>query len=181
MTNKKLPKINIGTNIKDILLRIYDYLGRSGVTKLILIIFLLIFMYFAYHSSSPKEVSMDKLEDNMFSQTSIKDMKKCTNRQLMQFMEMDYSNYDSYIYYKSKEALGVSELLIVKAYDKNQIPSINDAIDNRISRQIKTFEGYGPAQVNMLNNAIIFKRGKYIFYCVDKSPEQYLEVLKDAI
>ncbi|WP_342718846.1 MBOAT family O-acyltransferase [Hornefia porci] len=80
----------------------------------------------------------------------------------MQFMGLDYSDYDSYIYYKSREALGVQEVLVVRVYRRDDLTAVEDAIDRRVADQTRTFEGYGPSQVAMLKNAIIYKRGNYI-------------------
>ncbi|WP_342718848.1 DUF4358 domain-containing protein [Hornefia porci] len=99
--------------------------------------------------------------------TGLSSMQKCSNRQLMQFMGLDYSDYDSYIYYKSREALGAGGSGCPR-YRRDDLTAVEDAIDRRVADQTRTFEGYGPSQVAMLKNAIIYKRGNYIFYCVDK-------------
>ena len=108
-------------------------------------------------------------------------MKACGDRDLLQFMGLDYRNYDSYIYYKSGEALGVDELLIVKAKDPQDLTAVQDAVDKRVDSQIRKFDSYGPEQVKELDNSIIRKKGRYLFYCTAKSPEKYEEVFKNAI
>ena len=96
-------------------------------------------------------------------------------------MGIDYSAYDEVIYYKSKVALDVSELMIVKANDKNDLNGVQDAVEKRISSQINTYRDYGPEQVRQLKNAVITKRGKYLFYCVAKDPEKYEGVFYRAV
>jgi hypothetical protein len=85
------------------------------------------------------------------------------------------------MYYKGKEALSVDEVLIVKAKNKDDLAQVKDLVEDRISSQTATFEGYGPTQVAELKNAIVETKGVYLFYCVAKNPDKYEEVFKDAI
>jgi len=156
-------------------------LDASDITKIILSIVLILFLAAVYHRSGAPDVPMDSVESALRKGTDLSSMQKCSNRQLMQFMGLDYSDYDSYIYYKSREALGVQEVLIVRVYRRDDLTAVEDAIDRRVADQTRTFEGYGPSQVAMLKNAIIYKRGNYIFYCVDKNPDRYEEVFRHAL
>lgn len=124
---------------------------------------------------------MSKIEDQLKSKTDITSMQRCNNRQLMQFMGLDYTNYNGYIYYKSKEALGVDEILIVKVKQRSDLTSVQESVESRIDSQISTFESYGPTQVSLLKNAIVYKKGKYLFYCVAKNPDKYEGVFRHAI
>ena len=94
---------------------------------------------------------------------------------------MDANNYDSFLYYKSKEALSVDEVLIIKVRNKSDIKAVQDAIEKRINSQIEAFDNYGPEQVRELKNAIITSRGRYVFYGVAKDPDKYEEVLLSVI
>lgn len=167
--------------IRNKIIRILKALGASGITKIVLIIILLVFMTLVYASSNAKNISLETFEETLKSKSNMAGMKKCTNRQLMQFMNLDYNSYDSFLYYRSKDAMSADELLIIKAYKKNDIPLVEDAVDARIASRIKTFEGYAPNQVNLLNNAVIYKKGRYLFYAVGKNADSYQEVFEDAV
>lgn len=151
------------------------------VGKIIFVAVLIIFLALVYSMQDADDVSLSQIDNALQEQTDISDMQKCTDRQLMQFIGLDASSYDSYIYYKSKAALGADELLIVKAKNKSDLDGVQDAVETRIDNQIKTFEGYGPEQVAMLKNAVIEKRGNYLFYCTADNPQEYEEVFKNAI
>ncbi len=152
------------------------------VIKVVLVAVLLLFLFFVYRGNSAKDVPVKDIETALVKQTNIeKIMEPCGDRDLLQFMGLDYRDYDSYVYYKTSEALGVDELLIVKVKNKSDLTGVEDAVDKRVSSQITKFDSYGPSQVRELNNAIIEKKGKYLFYCAAKSPEKYEEVFRDAI
>jgi hypothetical protein len=156
-------------------------IDHSRVTKIVLLAVLIIFLAIVYTNANAKNVSMSKIEDQLKSKTDITSMQRCNNRQLMQFMGLDYTNYNGYIYYKSKEALGVDEILIVKVKQRSDLTSVQESVESRIDSQISTFESYGPTQVSLLKNAIVYKKGKYLFYCVAKNPDKYEGVFRHAI
>ncbi|MGF6375685.1 hypothetical protein M2140_000734 [Clostridiales Family XIII bacterium PM5-7] len=151
------------------------------IKKSIFVVILIGFLSLVYANGNAKDVPMKDIEALLKKNTTIEKMKKCSNRDLMQFMNLDGEQFDSHIYYKGKEALSVEELLIVKVSDKETLSSIKDQVEQRIESQITTFESYGPEQVAMLDNAIITTKGNYLFYCVSKSPDQFKEVFIDAI
>lgn len=149
--------------------------------KLIFIAILVVFLAFVYYMNDAKDVPMDKIEEQLKKETNLADLKKCNTRELLEFIGLDYSNYKEVLYYKSKVALDVTELCIIKAKSRKQLNSVQDAVESRIESQINTYRDYGPKQVNQLKNAVITKRGKYLFYCVADDAEKYEEVFRHAV
>lgn len=156
-------------------------INSSLITKIVLILVLIVFLAAVYSRANAKNVPMSTIESDLRSKTDMGSMENCNNRQLMQFIGLDYSNYDSFIYYKSKEALGVEEVLVIKVKHRSDLSAVQDAVDKRISEQVSTFESYGPSQVAMLKNALVTKKGRYLFYCVGSDPEKYEGVFKHAV
>lgn len=155
--------------------------NNANITKIIMIVVLVIFLALVYSRANAKNVSMSTIDKDLKAKTNIEKFQKCSNRQLMEFIGLDHSKYDGYLYYKSKEALGVDEVFIIKAHHNSDLDAVEDAVDQRIDSQTSTFESYGPTQVALLKNALVLKKGRYLFYCVSKTPEKYEEVFKDAI
>lgn len=149
--------------------------------KAFFVIVLAVFLVFVYTGQNADDVPMEEIEKQLTEQTELAQMQKCGNRTLMQFYGLDYEQLESYIYYKSSKALSVEELLIVKTKDEAALSGVKEAAETRIQSQIKTYEGYGPEQVAMLNNAIVFTRGCYLFCCIAEDPEAYKEVFSDVI
>lgn len=155
--------------------------GAAAVIKVVFIVVLIVFLGGVYSMNDAKNVPMDDINEALIEKTDLGDLKKCNTRELLEFIRLDYSNFSEVLYYKSRVALDVTELVIIKAKDKNDLNSVEDAIEKRISSQINTYQDYGPKQVNQLKNAVITKRGRYLFYCVAEDPEKYEEVFKNAI
>ena len=157
------------------------YKNSPAAIKVMLVLVLAVFLILVYHRSSAKDVSMDSIRQAMLKNTDIEKMKKCGNRDLMQFLSLDYSNYDSYLYYKSRESLGVEEVLVVKVKNKDDLDGVKDAVDHRIEAQKKAFDGYGTNQTQLLNSAVVETKGNYLFYCVAENPSTYEEVFRHAV
>ena len=151
------------------------------IKKILSVIVLVLFLAGVYANGNAKDISMPEIEQQLQNHTAFNKMTKCDNRNLMQFFGLDYQQYDSYLYYKSSEALSVEEILIVKAKEKSDLSGVQDAVDTRIDSQISTFEGYGPTQVAQLKNAVVVTKGNYLFYCTGDDAEDLEEVFEDAV
>lgn len=151
------------------------------LVRLALILVLFLFLRGIYASASARDVDMADIRSAMLQNTDIGKMKECNNRKLMQFMGINYENYDSYLYYKSKESLGVDEVLVVKVRSAADLDGLKDAAENRVQSQEKAFDGYGTNQMKLLANTVIETKGNYLFYCVAENPGKYEEVFRHAV
>lgn len=149
--------------------------------KIIFVVILAAFLTAVYSEGNAKDVPLTDIEDALKSNTDMTAMEKCGDRMLMQFLGLDYQQFDSYIYYKGTEALSVDELLIIKGKPQQDLGSAKDAAEKRIESQIKTFEGYGPKQVAQLEDARVKIKGDYLFYSVGSLTDEWEEVFKNVI
>ena len=157
------------------------YKHSSTIIKVVLTAVLIGFLVIVYGQANAKDVPMKTIDHAFRTQTQITRMHRCTSRELMEFMGIDASQYEGFMYYKSKNALGVAEVLVLKAHKGQVLNGAEDAAESRIDSQTHTFESYGPAQVAMLKNAIVLKKGPYLFYCTAKNPDTYEEVFNHVI
>lgn len=173
--------MEIFNKLINLLKKIIESEKSTRYIEVLFVMLLISFMAFVYAGASAKDVPLDDIEEELIKKTDIQEMEKCTARQLKQFMGIEQSMVDEYIYYKSKEALGVEELLIVKVKNRGKLTSVQTAVENRVSSQIDLFDSYGPKQVKLLKDSIVMKKGSYIFYCTNAYKDKYEEVFKDAI
>lgn len=159
------------------------HINNSTLLKVALLLVLILFLVIVYAHGNAKDVPMKKINQALRSKTAITKMHRCNKRELMQFMSIDASQYEDFLYYKSKNALGVAEVLVLKTTPQNKalLNSAEDAAEDRVNSQIHTFENYGPHQVSMLKNATIIKKGQYLFYCTAENPDRYEEVFRHVI
>ena len=155
--------------------------ARSLIVKIILTAVLAVLLTAVYKSSSTTDIPVSVIDAELKGLPAVSEMKQCSSREVLQFLEIDTTSLDSFVYYKSTQALGVDEIFIVKAVEKEDLESVRDAIENRIASQIKTFESYGPEQTARLKNALITIRGKYLLYCTAENPDEIEEVFLNAL
>lgn len=156
--------------------------NKSLLIKAAFVAILVAFLVFIISGASAKDVDLAVVNKNLKSSTDItKLMEKASARDLKQFIGIDAHDYNQVIYYRNITALAVDELLIVKAEESSQLSSVEGAVNERISSQIKTYESYGPEQVKLLKNAIQLKKGNYYFYCTADKADEYEEVLLNAV
>lgn len=149
--------------------------------KIIWIIILAVFLTVSYKIQSAKNVPIEEIESEISSKIDLSLMKKCTDRDLVHFLEIEPASTKGYFYYKGIEALSVDELLVIKTKGHSALPGFRDLVDKRIEDQISTFEGYGPKQVASLKDALIIQKGPYILYYVGNDAQKIAEVFKNAI
>ena len=155
---------------------------KHVIIKAGFILALIIFLLAVYSSGSSKDIDLSAVEEKCVNEFGLaKEMKKATDRDLMQFIGLDADNYEQVIYYRNTEELAVEELLIVKASSKDALAGVAEACDRRTENQIEVYSSYGPAQVKQLENSIKLEKGRYYFYCTSDSAAEYEEVLRDAI
>lgn len=151
------------------------------IVRSLLVLALVFFLWAIYSSSRASDVSMESIREAMIQNTDIQEMEECGDRKLLQFLNLNYQEYDSYLYWKSKESLGVDEVLVVKVREASDLDGVKDAAEARVKSQERIFESYGPDQMKLLGNAVIETRGKYLFYCVSEQATKYEEVFRDAV
>ena len=151
------------------------------IKKILYTLILILFLASVYIHGNAKDIPLQDVNEMLMKEKTIVSMEASSDRELLEFMNIDPSSVSEYIYYQGTEALSVEELLIIKVKDKAQLASLKDSVDQRIEDQLKTFESYGPVQVAMLENAVISTKGNYIFYSVSKHAEKYKEVFFNAI
>ena len=75
----------------------------------------------------------------------------------------------------------VEEILVVKLKDFSQSESVETAIEERLRRQLESFEGYGPEQCRLLNDHVLDIRGNYILYAVDEKAETVDQAFRENL
>ena len=71
--------------------------------------------------------------------------------------------------------------LIAKVKDESMIDSVEESIEDRVNRQLESFNGYGVEQTALLENYELKINGKYIFYTVGENAEQVKEAYTKII
>lgn len=77
--------------------------------------------------------------------------------------------------------MGAEEILVIKLRDMSQQEAVLAAMERRIASQIAVFEGYGPAQVALLESAVTDVQGNYLLLAVHPTSGDILRAFRDSL
>ncbi len=73
------------------------------------------------------------------------------------------------------------ELTVIEAKSKEQLPALEQQLNDYVAGRIVSFSGYLPAETAKLKNAKIFKKGKLIFLVIADDPSPAQENVKKIV
>lgn len=137
---------------------------------------------FSYDKDSTK--TMEEVQNKTIENINLDGLSQQDNLSMKRFLDLDPSQYESVIYYKSDDAMSASEFVLVKFKDHSQQEPFKETIEKRVKNQKGIFEGYAPQQAELLKNTIIDTHGNYGLYAVKKDAntmnDQFKKVLSEG-
>ena len=146
--------------------------------KYLMVIALIAYVVLLVSGEGDNTVSVDTIQKNIEKSVSLKGMKKGSSQDLKKYYANDYAGTMLYI---PDDVTSVNELLVVKVKDKSQVEDVEKAVEERLSTQKKSFEGYGVKQTRLLHSAIDETRGYYILLAVSKDADRIEAAFKNSI
>ncbi len=71
------------------------------------------------------------------------------------------------------------EIAVFEAVDETAAENIEAACEDRLEKQINSYNDYKPAEISRLDNAIIEVSGNYIVYCVADDTDAVNEIIDE--
>lgn len=102
-------------------------------------------------------------------------------RILKKYYGLDANDYDGVVLYFPVSNMDAEELLIIKMQDESQADDIRAAIEARRETQNTLFEGYAPAQYELIQSSIIDVQGNYILYVVHTDADRIDEAFREGL
>lgn len=140
-------------------------------SSLVLVLFLAL-LTGCYANGEGKNIATADIADNISNEFSLDSMAaNSSSKALKRFYGLNLADYSSVTLYTPLSSMDVEELMIIKVENENQIDAVEAAVENRVSKQLESFSGYGVEQVAMLDDYVFKIKGEYIFYCVGENAE----------
>ena len=124
-----------------------------------LVLFLAVYLTVLYTSDSAKNVPMEQITQTLEQNSDISSLNKETRSDLKHYYQTDDHTIDGYFFYKAASPMAVEEICIMKASDNAQANILLESANSHLSSQKQVFEGYGTDQMDLLNNAVVGKKG----------------------
>ena len=110
------------------------------------VLFLIAYLAVLYTSDSAKNVPMEQIAQTMEQDSDITSLNKEARSDLKHYYQTDDRNIDGYFFYNT------------------QANTLLENANAHLSSQKQVFEGYGTDQMALLNNAVVGKKGNYVYY-----------------
>ncbi|MGB5822884.1 MAG: DUF4358 domain-containing protein [Proteocatella sp.] len=136
-----------------------------------------------YASSQGKlEITSNDIAENIKNEFPLDYMSPNGNsKALKRFYSLNFAAYTDVILYTPLSSMDVKEMMIIKVEDESQIDAIETAVENRVSKQIESFSGYGAEQCALLEDYVFKIKGDYVFYSVGENAESMKEIFTDSL
>lgn len=102
------------------------------------------------------------------------------NQMIRRLYGLNVDEYEAIMLYYPNTNMGAEEILLVEMSDDSQQETVQAAIENRVSSQLSSFEGYGAEQTAMLENSVQIIRGNYALLAVSENAEEIRTSFEDA-
>ena len=155
--------------------------AKDLIIKIIMILFLAVFLAWIYTSDSAKDVPIEEIASRMEEIESVTEMQKRDKGDLQRNYSISDTDTDGYIYYKNLSPMSVNELLIIKAPSKAQADSFLEAAESHKESQENVFGSYGTDQMALLGEASVESRGNYVWYMCGPDAARWLETFTEII
>ena len=125
----------------------------------------MIFMLALPFITAEKNVDFVTLQENMKNFVKQDIIQEQTEEIVKKNYKIKEDLYESFMSYGPISYMNVEEITIFKQSDKQKRQQLLEKVESHIDSQIKSFEGYGIEQTEMLKKAMVIQKQEYII-CV---------------
>ena len=149
---------------------------KAGMT-----LFLILYLSSLYLADSAKNVPMDEITQEIEADTTVTTLKKRGRTDLKRYYQLDEQDINGYLFYKDVSPMSVDELFVVRAYNNAQAEACLESAQAHLESQKKVFEGYGTDQMALLGNAVVEKKGNYVYYFCGADADEWKQAFLSLI
>ena len=143
-------------------------------------VMILFLVMLARNTSATSTADLNTIQASVTSAADKDKMKTGDNRMLRRLYGIDPELLEGMVLYYPSSNMGAEELLFVRVKEQSDVQAIKALIEERNASQIKSFEGYGAEQTQMLKEAVINEYGRDIIYAVGNQNKAAAEAYEKA-
>ena len=148
--------------------------------KVALVIGLLVFIVMDLRDDPTSTAKIEDVAQAVLKASGL-DVEEASNRSIKRFYGLDPQDYDGIVLYAPQDNMDVNEILIVKLSDVSQTSAVEEAIEERLSTQEQSFEGYGATQTKLLKDHVLKVRGNYVLYAVGENAQNIQKAFLNSL
>lgn len=150
--------------------------SKAGILKLgaafLILVYIVLLLIYTSGSTKPFEEVAGAVEPLLDQESLVRQDAQALKR----YYGLNSADYEGVLFYSAEFSISAQEVLLIEVKTDQQVQEVRDAIEERLESRKNTFEGYAPEQAQLIRQAQIQVRGRFLFLAV--SPEA--ETLTDA-
>lgn len=139
------------------------------------------FLYTQTIQNRQSSASFDSVCSSVLQTLDLTDMQEADAQMVRRLYGFAPSEMEGCLLYYPATNMGARELLIVKLTDLSQQKTVSDAIQARKQTQMKSFEGYGIEQYDLLSNSAVEVQGNFILFVVHEDASAAAQAFLKAL
>ncbi len=149
--------------------------------KIVLVAALLVFIILDMANDPISNAKIETVAENVVKAADFQGMEQAEARMVKRFYGLNPKDYEGAVLYAPVDNMDAHELFLVKLEDVSQMQSVQDAIEERLDTQLKSFAGYGAEQTALLEKHVFQKKGNYVLYVVGEHAEDARKAFLESL
>lgn len=159
----------------------WETIDKFAAAKSVLLILLFVYIGILFSMKSGSRKPFAEIADPVAQQAAHEKLIKAEDLDLKKYYGLNAKDYRGADLYLSESAMGVEEILLIKAENDEQMEAAQQAAEKRLSVQKNNFKGYGVEQTKLLEHAVLEVKGNYLFLAVSGRASELREIFLDAL
>lgn len=155
--------------------------GAAAYIKIALAVVLVLFIFFDLSNEPDSSAQIETVAENVVKAAGLQSSKPAEARMVKRFYGLNPKDYEGAILYAPVDNMDAHELFLVKLKDDTQKKTVEDAIEERLDTQLKSFEGYGAEQTALLEKHVLSVKGNYVLYIVGEYAQEAQEAFAESL
>ena len=155
--------------------------SAAGILKFaaafLILVYIVLLLIYASGSTKPFEEVAAAVEERLDTEILVKQDAQALKR----YYGLNGADYEGVLFYSSEFSISAEEVLLIEVRSDQQVQEVRDAIEERLESRRDTFEGYAPEQAQLIAQAQLQVRGKFVFLAVSTDAEAYVSAFAGGL
>lgn len=158
-----------------------DLPGLAEIMKYVMVIVIVAYIVLLMLYTSGSTKPFPQIQKAVEKVLDTGNLAKADVQGLKRYYGLNSADYEGVMLYTAKASLSAEEVLLIEVKNDSQVKSVKAAIQKRLKNRKNDFEGYAPKEAQMIDQAQLSIRGKYIFLAVSPKAERYKEAFSKSL
>ncbi|MDD2979324.1 MAG: DUF4358 domain-containing protein [Hespellia sp.] len=155
--------------------------ARIEIGKYVITALMLGYVVFLLLGTGGSTKAFDKVEKSVENGIQVDTLTKASRQEIKRYYGLNSADYEGVMLYVSNSSTSAEETLLVEVKEEKQLQEVEQAIQARIANRKAAFDGYAQNQVDLLDNAVTYVRGRFIFFTVSKDASANKKVFTHSL